>query len=76
MGTITNIWPLSPVIISQHTQDLIERFFDTSDSTDYANSGRIFAEEFFAEDAIFKTHETCVSQGRKGVFRAKETAGL
>lgn len=57
---------MAPVMVEPRVKELITRFFQISDSTD-PNSGHLFAEELFAEDGFFKTHETCVFKGREGL---------
>jgi hypothetical protein len=65
MASGTAIWPPAPIAVDSHIKELITRFFEISDSTD-PGSGQLFAEELFAEDGIFKTHETCIFKGRDG----------
>jgi hypothetical protein len=65
MAFSASIWPPAPILVDRHIKELITRFFEISDSTD-SGSGQLFAEELFAEDGIFKTHETCIFKGRDG----------
>lgn len=72
MASETDIWPTAPVVVERRVKEIIARFFQISDSTD-PDSGRLFAEELFAEDGFFKTHETCVFKGREGVSKTTTT---
>lgn len=67
MAKDLNIWPMAPVVVGEDVRALITRFFEISNSTD-PDSGKWFAEELFTIDGLFKTHETCVFQGREGRF--------
>lgn len=62
-----DIWPSAPIVVDDRVKRLITRFFTISDSTD-TSSGRLFADELFAKDGVFKTHETCVFRGRDGTY--------
>ena len=69
----TEAWPTAPITVPDRFKQLIERFFVISQST-ALDSGRLFAEELFTGDGLFKTHETCVFKGHAGmsIFRAQE----
>jgi hypothetical protein len=70
---MADIWPSSPIVVSDQVKQTITRFFDISDSVD-PNSGRLFANEMFTEDGIFKTHKTMIFKGRDGtVFSTRYT---
>jgi hypothetical protein len=70
MASGASIWPSAPIVVEPHIKDLITRFFEISDSTDL-DSGRQFADELFTKDGFFKTHETCVFNGRDGQFNLR-----
>ncbi|KAL9624461.1 MAG: hypothetical protein Q9160_001424 [Pyrenula sp. 1 TL-2023] len=59
------VWPSAPIVVDDRVKRLINRFFAISDSAD-TSSGRLFADELFTRDGVFKTHETCVFRGRDG----------
>jgi len=63
---MADIWPSSPVVVSDQAKQIITRFFEISDSPD-PKSGRWFADELFTKDGVFKTHETCVFKGHDGL---------
>jgi hypothetical protein len=65
---MANIWPSAPVVVTDQVKQIITRFFDISDSID-PTSGRLFAEEIFVKDGIFKTHKTCIFKGHDGTSR-------
>ena len=60
-----DIWPSSPIAVSPQFKQLIQRFFEISDSADPA-SGKLFAEELFTKDGVFTTHKTLVFKGHDG----------
>ncbi|KAL1597122.1 hypothetical protein SLS60_008704 [Paraconiothyrium brasiliense] len=51
MSSTPSIWPSAPILLDESVKQTIHRFFSISDSTD-PTSGRLFAEELFAEDAL------------------------
>lgn len=62
---MADIWPSSPIIVTDQIKNLITRFFNISDSID-PESGRAFAEELFTKNGYFKTHKTCIFNGHDG----------
>lgn len=63
---MADIWPSSPIVVTDPVKQIITRFFNISDSLD-PNSGKSFADELFVEDGFFKTHKTMIFKGREGM---------
>ncbi|KAF2428614.1 hypothetical protein EJ08DRAFT_321674 [Tothia fuscella] len=69
---MADIWPSSPITVSDQVKQAITRFFQIGDSSD-PGSGKLFADELFTKDGIFKTHKTLVFRGYEEIAAARES---